>query len=160
MGVLFQLGITVSREHFTVGINIDALVLGLLQELFQIKEIMSGNDNKRPFLHSQTHFCWNGITIGFRISLIQQLHAFQINRSDFQDDREKFIHPPVLHTDSKEGLIKEVVYFRVRIAQDSGVIRIGGHTPDAKQNQRLQRANILLGSPQMLHAIIIVFPAG
>ncbi len=149
-----------SREHFTVGINVDALVLGLLQELFQIKEVMTGNDNKRSFLYSQTYFCWNGIAIGFRISLIQQFHTFQVNRPDFQDNRKKFIHPPVLHTDSKEGLIKKAVYFRVRIAQDSSVIRIGGHTPDAKQNQRLQRANILPSSPQMLHVIVIVLPAG
>ena len=36
------------------------------------------------------------------------------------------------------------------------MISIGGHSPDSKQDQRLQRTNVLVGIPQLIHIIIIV----
>ena len=54
--VFFKLRIAVGRQHFTVGVDVDAFTLGLLQQQFQIVEIVAGDDDERPLLHRQ----WDG----------------------------------------------------------------------------------------------------
>ena len=49
MRVLFQRGIAVGGQHLAVGIGIDALARGLLEQKLQIAQIVAGDHDERPF---------------------------------------------------------------------------------------------------------------
>ena len=49
MTVLFQFGISVRGQHFTVGVDIHTLAFGLLEKFSQIIQIVTGNHDERSF---------------------------------------------------------------------------------------------------------------
>ena len=49
MGIFFQPLITVGRQHFSVSINIDSRTLGLLEQHFQIFQVVTGYNDERSF---------------------------------------------------------------------------------------------------------------
>ncbi len=53
MRIFFQFRIPVGRQHFTVGVDVDAFAVGLLQQQLQIVEVVTGNHDERPFFHGQ-----------------------------------------------------------------------------------------------------------
>lgn len=46
---IFQSFITVRRQHFSVSINIDSRTLGLLEQHFQIFQVVTGYNDERSF---------------------------------------------------------------------------------------------------------------
>ena len=52
---LFQLRVAVGRQHLRVGVDIDALALGLLQQALGIVEVVARNDDEGAFLDGQGH---------------------------------------------------------------------------------------------------------
>ena len=75
MAVFFEFRIGVCRQHLTVSIDIDSLILRLLQKLLQIIEVVPGNDDEGSFFNCQRHLGRHRRTIGFGIRPIQKLHA-------------------------------------------------------------------------------------
>ena len=59
------------RQHFTVGVDVDAFTLGLLQQQLQVVEIMAGDDDERPLLHRQRDGHGRGRAVGLGVGLIQ-----------------------------------------------------------------------------------------
>ena len=49
MRIFAQFGVSVSREHFAVCIDVDARPFGLFEEAFEIVEVVPCDDDKRPF---------------------------------------------------------------------------------------------------------------
>ena len=45
MAVFFQAGISVSRQHFAMGVDVDPLAFGLLEDLFHHLQVVTGDEN-------------------------------------------------------------------------------------------------------------------
>ena len=158
MGVLFQLRIAVGRQHFTVGVDVDAFTLGLLQQQFQIVEIVAGDDDERPLLHRQRDGGRRGRTVAFGVGLIQKRHALEVFLAHLHHDGQQRVHIPVL-AHSKKSLGEKAVHFLVGITQHHSVMGVSRHAAHAEEDQGFEAANILLRVPEQVHIIIIVSPA-
>ena len=145
-------------QHLAVGVDVDALVLGLLQKLFEVIEIVTRDHDKRPFLHLERHTDRDRIAKGFGIRLVQQLHAGIVDLSDFQHDGQQVVHVPIL-AEGKERLGQELVDLVARVAEDARMVSVCRHAPDAKEDQRLKGADIFVRVPDFCHVIIIVSAA-
>ena len=66
-----------------MGIDVDSRIFGLLQQQFQVMEIMSADNDKRAFFDSKGDFCGNRVAIGFSVGGIQQFHAPVIDFAGF-----------------------------------------------------------------------------
>ena len=93
--VFLQFRISVSREHFTMRVNIDAFAFGLFEEKFQIFQVMTGDDDERAFFNSQRNRRRSRCTVSRRIGFIEEGHAGQVDFACFHYNREEFIHAPV-----------------------------------------------------------------
>ena len=74
-------------QHLTVGVDINALAFSLLEEQFQIMEVMTSNQNTFILAMTQRYRGRNRITVSAGIACIQQLHSPQIDLSRFHGNR-------------------------------------------------------------------------
>ena len=89
---LFQLRITVGGQEFRVGINVDALALGLGQKLLGVVKVVAGNDDERPFLDGQRDFCRFRFAKGTGVGMIQQFHGAEAGFSGPLHQEPKLLH--------------------------------------------------------------------
>ena len=134
-------------------VDVDPLVPGLFQKLFQIVQIMPGNDDKRTFFNGERNLRRNWIAIGFGIRFIQERHALQIDLADLQHDRKKLIHTAV-GADCAQRLIEKGVNRVIGVAKHRSVICVGCHSTDTEQDEGFKRTDIFLRIPYPLHIII------
>ena len=159
MGIFTKLGISMGRKHLTVSVDIDSFVLRLFKQLLQIVKVMAGDNDERPFFNHQRNCDRSGIAIGQGVGLIKHLHALEVDLTDFENDRQQFIHTPVF-PDREESLGNELIDRPVGVSKYTGVICICRHTADPKQNQRFEAADIFLCIPDLSHIIVVISAAG
>ena len=146
MGIGLQLGISVGGQHFAVGINIDALILGLLEQQLQIQQVMPADYDERPPLHGERYGSGHGRAVGFGIGLVEQGHAFQVDLTHLKHQGQQLRHAPIF-ANGAQGLIEEVVHSLIRIAQHQGMFGVGGHAAQAEEDQGFEGADILVTLP-------------
>ena len=134
--IFFQLRIAVRRKHLAVRIHSNALVLGLFQQTFEVVQIVSGDNDKRPFFNGQRNGCRLRCAVGLRICLVQQCHAGKIFLSDFQNNRQQLIHAPCVLSDCTQRFDEKCIQLRIGISQNHRMIGICRHTANAEQNER------------------------
>ena len=147
------------RKHLAVGIDVDALALGLLQQLFQVVKIVAGDHDEWSLFHLEGHADGNRVAEGLSVGLVQHLHALEIDLADLQDDRQQQVHAPVL-ADGKERLCQECVDLPARMTEDARVIGVGRHAADTEEDQGLQGTDVLVRVPELLHVVVVVPSAG
>ena len=69
-----------------MGINIHAGSLCLLQQHFQIPQVVTGNQNTGICPNANIYLRNFGISIGFRVGLVQHSHALEVHFTHFQND--------------------------------------------------------------------------
>ena len=75
MGVLLEAGVAVGGEHLAVGVDVDAFAFALLQDLFQVQEIVPGNQDGLAFLMPQGHLGGHRVAVPAGVARIQQFHG-------------------------------------------------------------------------------------
>ena len=158
IGIGFQLRIGVRRQHLPVGVHGDSLVFGLFQEQLQVFQIVSRYHDKRARLDLHGNLCRLRCPKAFGIGTIQQRHALEIDFSQFQHLRQQFVHGQ-FQTNLHQRLPEKEVYRFVGISQHHGMVRIRCHATQSEQQQRFQRANVLLRLPELVHVVILVLAA-
>ena len=73
-----------ARQHFAVGVNVDARAFGLFQQGSQIREVVAGDQNGLAFAGVNANRGWSRIAKRTRIGFIEQFHHLQIQFADFQ----------------------------------------------------------------------------
>ena len=106
-----------SGQHFTMGIDVDAFPLSLLQQQLQVVEVMAGDDDERSLFYGQRNGNRYGRSVAFGVGLIQKRHALEVFLANLHHDRQQFLHAPVL-ANGEERLGKEAVHLIIGIPQD------------------------------------------
>ena len=153
--VCFEFGIGVRGQHLAVCIDVDPLALGLLQEQVQVAQIVPRYDDKRSLFHLQRDLRGRRDAIRLRIGSIQQRHALQVDFSHLKGHWQQFLWTSRF-THGAQTFIEKSIDGFIRISQHHGMIGIGCHTTQAKEDQRLEGADVFLRRPQILHVIIVV----
>ena len=71
MLVLLQLWIIVCWQHFTMGVNVDTSTLCLLQQLLNILQVVTRNEDSRTITSTDVNLCQLWITICLCVCLIE-----------------------------------------------------------------------------------------
>ncbi len=148
-----------SREHFAVGVDVDSFSFRLLKQNLQIPQVVAGNDNEGPFLHSQGYGGGDRVAVGFGVGLVQQGHALKVHFANLHDHWQQLLHTPVL-TNGEQTFVEEVVYFFIGVAKHHGVIGVCRHAPQTEQNQRFEGTDVLVILPEPVHVILLRSSAG
>ena len=147
------------REHFTMSIDVDSFSLCLFKQKLQILQIMTGYYNKRSFFYSKCNSSWFRCSIGFCICFIKKCHTLQIDFPYLQYGRKQRLHAFFI-ADLKECFAEELIHFGIFVVQNICMIGIGCHSANPEKNKRLQRTDIFIGIPQLLHIVFVCSAAG
>ncbi len=145
MGMLLQPRITVSGEHLSMGVDVDSLSGGLLQEFIQILEIVSGNEDGLPFLCPQGNDGGNGVSIGFRVGGVEEFHGPEVDLPAFQHEGNQVVDSQCGVARSGEGFVEKPRYCRIGFPEDAGMIGVGRDPLDAVDEEFLQGQHIGIG---------------
>ena len=79
------------RQHFAVGIDIDAGSLGLFQQLLQIGQVVAGNQDRRIAAHAEVDFSDLRMAVFRSIGLVQQRHRRHTELAGLQGQRDQVL---------------------------------------------------------------------
>ncbi len=72
--VLLERGIVVRRQHLTVGVDVDTGILALLEQLFQVLEVVSGDQDAGASADADVHLGQLGLAVSRGVRLVEQGH--------------------------------------------------------------------------------------
>ena len=75
VAIFLEKRIRISRQHFAVCIHVYTRTLGLLQQLFQVFEVVPTDEDTRIVAYADIYLCHFGNAVGFVVSLIEQSHC-------------------------------------------------------------------------------------
>ena len=78
-----QLRVTVRRQHFTVGVDVNAGAFGLLQQVVQIFQVMTRNQDTFAFGRFDVDLRRGGMTIFAGLAGVQNAHHLKVHLADF-----------------------------------------------------------------------------
>jgi len=144
VAVLLQLGIAVAGQHLAMGVDVDALVLGLLQEHGQIFEVMAGDQDTLAGDMTQRHRGRNRMAVGAGVAGVQQLHGPEVDLAAFEGEGHQRIEIHVAG-EGGHGLMDVGVDRIIFLAEDGGMIGIGGKAAQAVHGGLLQGLQVGIG---------------
>ena len=157
--VLFQLRIAVGREHLAVGVDVDVLSVGLLEQQLHVVQVVTAHNDERTFLDGERHLRRNRVAVGFSVGVVEQLHAFQVDGSGLEHQREQHVLRLVL-AEVIERFVEIRVDLLTGLSQHPGVVGVSRHALQPEQYQGFQRADIRVAVPDFRHGVVLVFFGG
>ncbi len=136
------------RQHLRMRIHIHTCTLGLFQQLFQILQIMTRNQNARICSDPDINRSDFRISVGACISLVQQSHTLDTILTSFQCQCRQGIHVHVVIQQLGQIFLQKGINFFILITKGIGMFHIGSQTLETIGNQLAQRANILISGGQ------------
>ena len=128
VGVFLEERIVVGRQHFRVGVYIHAGALGLIQQHFQVLQVMAGNQDTRVIAYADIHGGDFRIAVSTGVGTIQQGHALYAVFTGFQGQGNQIIHGQAVIQGSGQGALQESIYFGVILYQVVGMFAVGRQT--------------------------------
>ena len=126
--VCLQLRIIMSRQHLAVSIDIDAYAFRLAQEIFDVTQVVSTNQDARVLPHSNIHLSYLRTAISFGIRLVEQSHHIDSRLASFKHQVEEFIHRYIRLGNHSQGMSYEGDNAIIGLTQPCGVLIISRHT--------------------------------
>ena len=80
---LTQLRVAVRRQHFTVGINVNTGTFGLLQQVVQIFQVVTGDQDALTFGRFYVDLSRGWVTVFGGFTGVQNAHHFEVHLADF-----------------------------------------------------------------------------
>ena len=80
---LTQFRVAVRRQHFTVGIDVNAGTFGLLQQVVQIFQVVTGDQDALTFGCFDVDLSWRRVAVFSGFASIQNAHHFEVHLADF-----------------------------------------------------------------------------
>ena len=151
---LFQFRVAVGRQHLGVGVDIDALALGLLQQALGVVEVVAGDDDERPFLDGQGHLHRLRVAKRAGVGLVQLSHDPVGHPPGVLHQLEELVLVPLL-CDGPQRRAEKQVDLAIGIAQHPRVVGVSCHAAQPKEDKGAQALPVgvrLL--PQLLHIVV------
>ena len=78
-----QLRVAMRRQHFAVGVDINARAFGLFQQVVEIFEIVTGNQDAFTCRRFDIDLGWGRVTVFTGFACVQNAHHFEVHLADF-----------------------------------------------------------------------------
>jgi len=154
VGVLLEFGIAVGGQHFAVGVDGDALAGGLLQELLEVLEVMAGHQDGLAGLVAQGHRGGHGVAVRAGVGGVEEFHGAQVHFAALQHQGDPGSEVLVGGEGGGHAFVEEFVHGRVFLAEDGGMVGVGGHALDAENQCMLERPDVVVGLRNVFKAVL------
>ena len=116
--------IIVRRKHFGVSVDVHSRALCLLQKLFQILQVMTGNQNAGVVPDADIDLCDFRISVCAGIGGIEKRHAVHAELPGLQRQRHQIVNCEAIVQSLCQCALKESVDFFVVLHQGVGVLGV------------------------------------
>ena len=142
--VLLQLGVGVRRQHLAVGVDVDPRALGLLEQQLQVLQVVAGDQDALPLLRAERDLGGHRVAVGAGVAGVEQLHRPQVDLAGLQRDGDAVGDRQPLRHQRDQRVVDEAGDGVVLLAEDPGVVRVGGDALEAVEQGLLQGADVLV----------------
>ncbi len=149
--VFFQARIVVCGQHLAVGVDVDTGALGLLEQVFDVLEVVTRDEDAGVLAHAYVYPCDFGVAIGLGVGLVEQGHHVDAVFSRLEHGVEQLLHGGVGIGDGCKSLVHEGDDLVAHLAQAGCVLIVGCHALEAQHSELLERAQVLVAVAQ--HAL-------
>ena len=95
MTILFQFRVAVAGQHLAVGVDVDALALGLLQQKLQIAQIVAGNQDGLALTCAKRNRSRYGVAVLSCVGGVQKFHGAQVDFSTLKHPADPVFQPKI-----------------------------------------------------------------
>ena len=145
VGVGLERGVAVGGQHFAVGVDGDPLAGGLLEQFFEILQIVARDQDGLARLVPQGHHGGDGMPIGPGVAGVEQFHGPQGGFATLERHGEPVLEAHVVALDGRQGLMDIGIDRLVLPAQDLGVVRVGTDALETEERGVLEGEDIGIG---------------
>ncbi len=131
------------RQHLAVGVDVDPLALGLLQQHLEVLEVVTRDHDGLALDRRDAHRGGDGVTVGRGVGPVEQLHGQQVELTHLEGHGHGLVDT-VLLGDEVERLVHEGVERRIGLAQHLGVVSVGREALEPVGDQLLQAEQVLV----------------
>ncbi len=142
VGVLLEPRVAVGGEHLAVGVDVDALALGLLEKRLQVLQVVAGDEDGLALLCAEGNGRGDRVAVGARVGRIEKLHGPQIHLAALEHESQGRLETDCSVGQGGQGLMDEGVDGRVFLPQDLRVIGIGGDALDPEEQRVLEGEDV------------------
>ena len=113
-----------------MGVNVDPLVLGLLEDFFQIFQVVARNEDRLSLFNSQRNRGRDRVSIIAGVGGVEQLHRLQVDFAAFHGQTDAVVHCKIGPDRGRHRFLDKGVNLFRFLSEDGRMIRIGGHALD------------------------------
>ena len=146
--IFLEYWIVVAWEHFAMGVDINARPFSLLEELFEVAQVMPRDENTRTVAHSDIDARDFGITIRSGVGLVEQRHSRNAIFAHAKHERIERIGRGIGVGDVVKSFAHKCDKAVVAMSQAGSVFIIGCYSFEAEHYDFLHRTDILIGYAQ------------
>ena len=144
-----------------MGVYVDARVLALFEQLLDVVQIVSADENTRTASHADVHLRDFGVAVSGGVGFVQQSHRLHAPFAGLQRKGSELVGI-VAGDELSEGLQDKFVDVAVHLTESASVLQISGHTFETVHGQLFQRTDIFVAFGEDTHGLgfLVVLFAG
>ena len=146
--VFLEERIVMSRQHFGMGVYIHASALGLIQQHFQVFQVVTGDQDARVLAHADVHSGNFRVAVSRGVGFVQQSHALYAVFTGFQSQGNQVVHGFGIIQGSSQSALDESIHFFVVLGQYVGMFAVGRQTFQAVGDQFAQGTDVFVFGSQ------------
>ena len=131
-----------------MGVDVDALAVGLVEEHLEVVEVVAGDDDEGALDVAGLDDGRLGVAVGAGVGGVEDLHALEVRLPELEDEAEPLVDGVVV-AQRLHALLEPGGDDGVGLAEDAGVVRVGGHSAKAEEQRRAQRDDVLVAMKEI-----------
>ena len=109
-----------------MSVNVNSRIFGLFQQILQVAQVVSGNQDSRTFADSGFHLCNLRLSVRSGVRGVEQSHCLDGCAAAFQNERGQLIRRKIVRRRGK-SLEDKCVNLIILTSEHGGMICVGGN---------------------------------
>ena len=126
-----------------MSVDVDSRIFGLFQQLLQVAQVVSGNQNSRTFADSGFHLCNLRLTVRSGVRGVEQSHCLDGSAAALQNERGQLIRRKIVRSRGK-SFEDKCVNLIILTPEHGGMVCVGGNAFESVGQQLPKRTDILV----------------
>ncbi len=136
--VRLQLGVAVAGQHLTVGVDVDAFALGLLQQGLQVLQVVAGDEDALALAVAEGNGRGDRMPVGSGVGGVEQLHGAQVGLAATHGHVDPGVEVQIVAQGARQPLVDEGGHGAIVLAKNIRMVGVGGHALDAVDDGLLE----------------------
>ena len=142
--ILLEGRIVVTREHLAVCVDVHTLVLGLFQQVLQVAQVVTADEDSRTVAYADVHPCHLGLSVTGGVGCVEQRHGLHAEFTGLHHEVDQLVDRRLAGGDSCQCMLHELMDGLVVVVKTHRMFQIRCHTLQSVDHQLLQRAAVCI----------------